>query len=258
MSCQIVIDTRERDLLTLLPEAESKSLDVGDVCLVFKDIKMVIERKTIADLAASIKDGRYAEQKQRLHACQAQNDIVVIVIEGRTTFNPTKSPTHVFGMSRKAIISAILHMQLRDGFHVIQTESTLETSNLIIALSERIDKYDKQHYERNLTFDKKYEPCVVKTVKKENNDKQTAFLQQLCTIPLVSLKTAEVIVKNTGATCMAEFVPILTYDSKIAGIGNAISESIVEYMGIVRHCKTIGDFFQPLGESQSLDRLATI
>ena len=67
----IIIDTREQDIIKLL---ENKNIDfkkeqllVGDIMYKKNDeILYIIERKTIDDLGASIKDGRYKEQKARL------------------------------------------------------------------------------------------------------------------------------------------------------------------------------------------------
>ena len=74
---RIIIDSRERDLYNSLDSIitdktneiriENQVLDIGDVYLKSeeKDI-LLMERKTIPDLLASIKDGRYEEQSHRL------------------------------------------------------------------------------------------------------------------------------------------------------------------------------------------------
>ncbi|CAE7785586.1 Mus81, partial [Symbiodinium microadriaticum] len=45
----------------------------------------IVERKTVLDLASSIVDGRYEEQKQRLSSCGVQH--VVYLVEG-VSLNP--------------------------------------------------------------------------------------------------------------------------------------------------------------------------
>ena len=76
---KIIIDNRERELVKLLKAfsdnngfnfvIEVEKLDLGDI--IIKDdndnTKLIIERKTISDLAASIRDGRYKEQSYRLN-----------------------------------------------------------------------------------------------------------------------------------------------------------------------------------------------
>jgi ERCC4-type nuclease len=69
---QVYIDCRERHLITLFEENSitfvSKSLDIGDILITYENEKVycIIERKSVKDLNASLKDGRYKEQKQRL------------------------------------------------------------------------------------------------------------------------------------------------------------------------------------------------
>ena len=65
---RLVVDQRERQLLGLLPGVERATLDVGDILCKYEDgTGWIAERKTASDLAASLKDGRWAEQKDREH-----------------------------------------------------------------------------------------------------------------------------------------------------------------------------------------------
>ena len=49
---------------------------------------LIIERKSLNDLASSIKDGRYAEQSFRLSNIEHHNHNIVYLIEGdRGTYN---------------------------------------------------------------------------------------------------------------------------------------------------------------------------
>ena len=62
------IDNREsikNNLIELIPSAECKNLPIGDYqYLVDGNSFLIIERKTVADYAASIKDRRNREQKK--------------------------------------------------------------------------------------------------------------------------------------------------------------------------------------------------
>jgi ERCC4-type nuclease len=65
---EIEIDCREAKLIAALQvypiTIVSKALDVGDICIKHNNsIAVVIERKTTNDLASSIVDGRYKDQK---------------------------------------------------------------------------------------------------------------------------------------------------------------------------------------------------
>ncbi len=62
----------------------SESLPLGDIiiCDDYGNEKVLIERKSLADLAASIRDGRYSEQGFRLNQCSLHNHQIYYVIEG--------------------------------------------------------------------------------------------------------------------------------------------------------------------------------
>ena len=75
---EIIIDNREKDLIELFKNNNvthvNKNLDIGDIQFIINnEIIYIIERKTYDDLGASIKDGRYKEQKIRLLANNNNN-----------------------------------------------------------------------------------------------------------------------------------------------------------------------------------------
>ena len=67
-------------------QLRSEALPVGDIILSSADGEtdyIVFERKSLADLAASIRDGRYKEQSLRLQAFpNVPNHNVVYIVEG--------------------------------------------------------------------------------------------------------------------------------------------------------------------------------
>lgn len=100
---------------------------------------MLIERKTLADFAASIRDGRYKEQSFRLDRhCELANHNIIYVIEGDISkyVDRTKGGNII---SRKALYSAMFSMLYCKGFSVIRTQSIRETADLILNFA---DKYD--------------------------------------------------------------------------------------------------------------------
>ena len=100
---------------------------------------MLIERKTLSDFAASIRDGRYKEQSFRLdRQCELANHNIIYVIEGDISkyTDRTKGGNIV---SRKALYSAMFSMLYCKGFSVIRTQSIRETADLILNFA---DKYD--------------------------------------------------------------------------------------------------------------------
>ena len=87
MSVKLVLDVRENELIKrfklLKIDYITEQLDLGDIKVLLDDeIVSIIERKTINDLSASIKDGRYKEQKLRLLNTDIDRTKIVYVIEG--------------------------------------------------------------------------------------------------------------------------------------------------------------------------------
>lgn len=92
----------------------------------------IFERKTLADLAASITDGRYAEQSHRLiHASGIHTHNIVYIIEGSL---PGK------GAARTRALSAMVSLNLFKGFSVTRTTTMQETAELVISAATKIAK----------------------------------------------------------------------------------------------------------------------
>ena len=91
----IKVDNREQDLLKQIQnlvlfipafkqlKVETAALPLGDIIIYDdNDEKLVIERKCLNDLLASIKDGRYEEQSYRLNGLNHPNHNIYYLIEG--------------------------------------------------------------------------------------------------------------------------------------------------------------------------------
>jgi crossover junction endonuclease MUS81 len=91
----IVIDAREQELIKHIQfflgnilkfkniQVVVESLPIGDIIIKQnEEEKMYIERKSLNDLASSIKDGRYEEQSYRLNGLNIHNHNIVYLIEG--------------------------------------------------------------------------------------------------------------------------------------------------------------------------------
>jgi len=194
---KLIIDNREKikNNFNEKLNIEYKNLEIGDY-IIEKDDKnsIIIERKTIEDYAASIKDGRNREQKKRLKAHYPNNRILYIVegsfIEKNKsyTFNKVKPYT---------IISSVVNTMLRDNLYVVHTNTAKETIFFIENLYKKLDK-------QGLSFiDNKTDYCddIINTINKKKNkniDKSTCHMMMLCNIPKVSIKTAERLLLNYG------------------------------------------------------------
>jgi len=186
-----VIDNREKYLKTYFLCKlskniiyETKQLNLGDVHI-FKDNKLVfiIERKTLSDFAASIKDGRYVEQKSRLDKIKKKAEIIYIV-EGELNLF---SGNRINGILTKAIQSAMIKLQLKHKFSVIQTSNTLNTCEVIQKI---LDKFIDIQDETNTITEN--DALILQQTKKKYTSKN-CLIAMLCQIPGISINKATAI-----------------------------------------------------------------
>ena len=112
------------------------NLDVGDVKLFFNEILLIIlERKTISDLASSIIDGRYKEQSFRLNEHTLHNHNIIYLIEGNID-----SYKGYGNISSSSIYSSIVTLQYFKGFSVYNSKDINQTGMYIYKFAEKILK----------------------------------------------------------------------------------------------------------------------
>ena len=130
----IIVDKREVKLLKEFddnPKVIPEVLDIGDIILKVDDVPtIIIERKTLTDLAASIMDGRYREQKKRLR----QTNILkkYYIIEGNADEYDEKR------MPFSTLESAMLSIMVYYDFGIIRSNDILNTKNIILLLHEKL------------------------------------------------------------------------------------------------------------------------
>ena len=199
---QIQIDVREKDLISLSSDNTSyniihKSLPIGDVILTKNDKELIIiERKTVKDLAASIKDGRYKEQSARLDSTELPNHHIIYIIEGSLDTLPSK-----YKINKATILSSIVSLSYFKGFSLFRTNSVLETYELIMQFYNKLGKTSSLgYYSKEETFSKTpidY-TSLVKREKKANITPDNIDVLFLCQIPGVSNVAANAILKHFG------------------------------------------------------------
>ena len=225
----IIIDNRENDLIKLLNKNNyifsTSNLEIGDIQYkIDNDIIYIIERKTVNDLGASIKDGRYKEQKARLLSHNTNN--VFYIIEGNINFCET--------ISTKAILGSIINMIFRDNIKIIYSKDLKQTYDIITQIK---DKFDANKFTTKENISKTDYISCIKINKKENLDKKTCNIVQLATIPGVSKKTSTIILdkynnlnelinnfKEHGELLLKE----LLLDKK--KLGKVLSKRIYDYL----------------------------
>ena len=151
----IKIDFRETELYNALiqilaiPEnvkytttvnLQNCSIPLGDIIICDEEVdKIIIERKTLYDLAASIRDGRYAEQSFRLNECNVPNHNIFYAIEGdlrsykSSHFSKNK-------IDKKALLSSMTSIHYYKGFSVMRTINVMETAEWIIQMADKIQR----------------------------------------------------------------------------------------------------------------------
>lgn len=237
----IILDTREAQLISLIKtrdfdkykdhiNVDVQQLDIGDIHVCFDDGCYVIERKTVADLIASIKDGRYREQKSRLLSCGYK---ITYVIEGDDVIASRQTRYH------DILTGAYIHSMFRDGINVVFTRNTNDTCTFILTLCAKIVD-NPQYFGGNKEYvQEDYIDCVkVKSKKIENITPENCFILQLSQIPSISTVLAKNIQKQYAT--MKDFIKVLdsTDDKlellcKIDKIGKEKAKKILEYMSYV-------------------------
>ena len=187
---EIIIDNRENSLIKLLEDNDEvfikKNLEIGDIQFIENDkLIYIVERKTINDLGASIKDGRYKEQKMRLLSNHSNN--IYYIIEGNIDDCNT--------LNRKALLGSIINMSFRDNIKVISSNNIKDTYDIILQIRR---KYDEGKFKEIESSTDNYVSSI-KMNKKENMSKEICNIVQLATIPGVSQKISKIILEKYGS-----------------------------------------------------------
>jgi ERCC4-type nuclease len=171
----ILIDYRERLLLRLSPNIKEFTPPVGDIWI--GDLSgtdllaggVILERKTGADLEASIMDGRYSEQRGRLLAYALQHKVAVgYVIEGILDRLDAR-------LTESALLKHITRLQFHHRIPVIQTASPQETLRIATLLEEQWVK-DKGQFSWQSELGSTTTPVAASYVKSACRDSPEAFL----------------------------------------------------------------------------------
>jgi ERCC4-type nuclease len=231
---KIIVDIRENDLYdkcysilhlegnTLNIQLLKDKLPIGDIEIKTDDDYgiAIIERKTIKDLFASIKDGRYKEQSYRIiNSSGYEINKIYYLIEGivsqltdlekklyystLTSINYVKNIGIIKTASVKESAEYIIYMcnkiekELKKGtitkkiFSVIQTPIVNPSENTIKNTTENTTENITENTTENITENttENYSKYVNKE-KNKNITKENIGQIMLCQIPFISYKTA--------------------------------------------------------------------
>ena len=226
---EIIVDNRENQLIKHLTESnlnfKTENLELGDIQYKHNEkLIYIIERKTVNDLGASIKDGRYKEQKIRLLSNNQNN--IYYIIEGNINYCET--------LSTKAILGSIINMIFRDNIKIIYSKDIKQTLDIVIQIKS---KFDSNKFENNIINEKNDYISCIKINKKENLDKKTCNIIQLATIPGVSKNISTIILDkyndlNQLITEFKENGELLLKDLELGKkkLGKVLSKRIYDYL----------------------------
>ena len=249
---KIFLDERENQLHHLLEDKnkelefpiviEKKVLPLGDIVFVNDEGNdfIIIERKSLSDLIASIKDGRYNEQSYRLiHSSGLYRHHIVYLIEGG--FAQLTNPSE-----KKMVYSAMTSLQFFKGFSLIKTTSIYETADWILYNANKLFASLKKGSElwtpeSSSNNDTPSNYCsVVKKTKKDNITPENIGEILLCQIPGISSVSAVSIMKKfqtisnlidcvkSDASCLDDI--ICETKGKQRKLGKNVIQNIITYL----------------------------
>jgi ERCC4-type nuclease len=254
---KIIIDEREVALyekcMAVVQSGDLSAIQISKQVLPLGDILIrtdedilvsIIERKSLSDLIASVKDGRYEEQSHRLsYNGECSLHQVIYVIEG--ILSALKTP-----QEKRLVYSCIASLNCFKGFSVLRSSSVQETAEMLVWMADKIGRtvhklpIATNTSEVTTTITEQNYCTVVKKTKKDNITPDNIGEILLCQIPGISSTTAIAIMKHFGSfpRLMEEIkmntkcLDNLTCESngKTRKINKKCLENIFTYLGELR------------------------
>ena len=233
----IKIDTREQELFIKCQKVIEENLKFKDIKLISETLPLgdiiindgtndcvIIERKTLTDLAASIKDGRYDEQSYRLNGIHHHNHNIIYLIEGDMhNFNTFKAR-----IDKQTLYSAMFSIQYFKGFSVMRSNNIFETAviscNMVYKLVNDLKKGNIGFYSNTIHIQprltKEIEPLLDEQnnmINNENNNEEKIVSEKDYCSVIKKVKKENVTADNIGEIMLCQ----------IPGISSASALSIL-------------------------------
>ena len=225
------LDTRESELITLLHDVTVKALPVGDIWVGVKEDGamaeggIVIERKSIRDLEASILDGRYREQRGRILVfCEQNKTQPLYILEGSLSSSTGR-------LQKSALMKFIQRLVLHYQIPVIQTASIHETAELLQTMMEQW-KEDPTRLKQTTERIKMTDGIHVQKKANAADPKQFA-IACLSQCPGVSVKMAEALITQFGSLQAVMAAPVKEMEAVKLGarkVGPVVSKRLHEIL----------------------------
>lgn len=247
---EIIIDYREKKLIKIMKsqlemyeykniEIKVENLPLGDIIIKKNDEeKLIIERKTLNDLASSIRDGRYKEQSYRLNNTKLHNHNIIYLIEGDITMW-SNSFTNI---KPETLYVSLFSLMYFSGFSIMRTLTLVESGEYILRITDKLNrsKTKKNYYDLCNNEVSEYTD-VLKREKKNNITLKNIDEIMLSQIPNVSINIAKILIKEyktifnlkkeleENVNCL-DNINIKNKNNEIRKLNKLIKGSIIKYM----------------------------
>lgn len=135
---RLAVDYREGSVIAELQrlqcEFSTENLPVADFELEGAGERVLVERKTGADLLASLTDHRYKQQKERLKVLSQEGAKVIILLEG----------ADVHSGANARLRAAYLAITLSKWCCVVTTQDTVQTATYIHDLQQTLTRWEER------------------------------------------------------------------------------------------------------------------
>lgn len=196
---ELVIDYRESGLLELCKEKKipyhQENLTVGDVLLKHGENPLfLIERKTVRDLVASLKDGRYHNQRKRWKEfMETYPDArVALWLEGDLV-----GCYDLDSVTKSSLVNSLLRLQSIHGILVYQIRSSTQFLQSLEMVLEKFNKDPSQLLSKNMVMNENSSQVLDMKPFKKTGDvtPELIWKSTLHLVPGVSASTATKIIE---------------------------------------------------------------
>jgi ERCC4-type nuclease len=262
----VILDNRERDLMRIFkddPTYTVKQLDIGDVHIMCPSTDsstepktiVIAERKAVADLEASLTDGRYREQRTRLLAtCAEKGAAPLYIIEGpldRLSIAQKELPRSGNRLGGRKTIEELWtilnRLQMRYRVAVALTDSVDQTADYIRTLAAQVAA-DPRCFDA-ATIDTSYSSYVKSSKRATKEDPRNFMTAVLTQCPGVSAAVAETLVEHYKSLPAVLAGTAAEYASLVKPGGRKIGKAVGERLWGLLHQSLEGASSEEVAET---------
>jgi len=223
------VDNREHKAIEILKRSDVpiviSPLPVADF-IINGEPSVYVERKTWADLSASMKDSRLDDQLSRLKATGAR---VLYIIEG------SPDDLNGRGVPLKAMRGMLLRMTLSSGVGLIYTKSTEETCDILVQMYQGLQKNSGKYAPKDTTTSGVADHLCKGMKRGDQIDEKTCFMMMLTQIPGIGAKYAKTLAEkytNIAELCRESSEKVNVDILEIPGWGKTRLNALKKYVGL--------------------------